>query len=143
MASNLNEKPTLVGVVGYSATRFNKVLGEELVKKSFDELEKIYGRNITIVSGLTNLGIPALAYKEAVNRGWKTCGIACERAKNFKCFKCDEVILVGARWGDESLTFLKKIDVIVKIGGGKQSINEFELAKKMSITAFEYDLPRE
>ena len=54
----------------------------ELVKKSFDELKKIYGGNITIVSSLTNLGMPALGYTEAVNRGWKTCGIA----KHFKFF---------------------------------------------------------
>lgn len=140
--ANLNFlEPLYVGVVGYSATRFDKLEGRYLVKKAFDELEKQFGSNeIVIVSGYTDLGIPSLAYHEAFKRGWKTVGVACEKAINYKCFKCDQVIIVGKRWGDESQTFLDKISVLVKIGGGKQSIRELEMARNMNKIIFEYEL---
>ena len=141
MANVSNQKLAMVGIIGYSGSKFDLNLGEKLIKQSFDELETKFGNNIVIVSGLTNIGIPGLAYKEAFTRGWKTCGIASKKAENHECFKCDEVIIVGDNWGDESLTFLNKIDIIVKIGGGKQSVREFEEAKKMNKITFEHELP--
>ncbi|CAF0713517.1 unnamed protein product [Brachionus calyciflorus] len=129
-----------VGVVGYSATKFDKLKGANLVKKAFDELEKQFGSNIAIVSGYTNIGIPALAYQEAAKRGWKTVGIACKRAKNYDCFQCEEVVIVGNKWGDESETFIDYISVLIKIGGGRQSIKELEMAKFKNKIIFEYKL---
>src|SRR5690348_7922287 len=45
-----------------------------------------------------------------------TCACACVRAE------CDDVVIVGDAWGDESATFLRSIDLMVKIGGGAQSV---------------------
>ncbi len=99
-----------IGIVGYSSTKFNIKKGKALVAKAFDDLEKRFGKELTIVSGLTMLGIPKLAYEEAHKRGLKTVGIACKKAIKYECFNCDEVIIIGSRWGEESETFLNKID---------------------------------
>lgn len=81
----------------------------------------------TICSGLTDLGIPALAYKFAKRLGLRTIGIACSKATEHSCFPVDEKIIVGDDWGAESETFLKKIDALVRIGGGKQSETEWQV----------------
>lgn len=86
------------------------------------------------------MGIPALAYREAVKKGWKTVGIACEKAKEYDLFDVDEKHIVGKEWGDESESFLDMIDMMIKVGGGKQSKEEAEKAKKMGKLVFEYEL---
>ena len=78
------------------------------------------------MSGLTNLGVPRIAYEEAIKLGLRTVGIACKQAEQYECFPCDEVILVGDNWGDESRAFLASIDVLLRVGGGKQSVAEYE-----------------
>jgi hypothetical protein len=49
-------------------------------------------------------------------------------------------IIVGDNWGDESKTFLDSIDMLVRVGGGKQSLEECNEAKKQGIKVVEYDL---
>ena len=134
-------KDYFVGVVGYSDKKFDKTKAKELIKEAFDKIDD--SKNIKIVSGLTALGIPLLAYEEAVKREWKTIGVACEKAKEFDLFPVDETKIVGKDWGDESETFLKMLDCIIRIGGGKQSMEEVKQAKKMGIKVIEYDLEEE
>ena len=129
-----------IGVVGFSTQEFDKKLAKEKIKEAFDIIEKEYKGNFVIISGLTDLGIPSLAYKEAVKRKWKTVGGACQKANEYKLFDCDEKIIIGDDWGDESKKFLSMLDILVKIGGGKQSTKEFEEAKKLGIKTFEYKL---
>ena len=134
-----SKKPLRVGVVGYSDKKFDKKAALELLRQGFDEL--IGSRkNVEIVSGLTDLGIPGIAYKEAVERGYRTVGIACKKASEYKCFECDESIILGEEWGDESGRFLEYIDVLIRVGGGKQSLAEVKSAKKMGKEVKEYEL---
>jgi len=131
-----------IDVVGYSDKKFDKKMAKDLLSDCFDEIEKKNeDKEFIVVSGLTNLGIPALAYEEAVRRGWGTAGIACKKAEEYELFDCDDVRLIGEEWGDESETFLNDISVLVKIGGGKQSKEEFVNAKEMGIITYEKDLP--
>ena len=67
-----NEKPHFnVGVVGYSELKFDITRAKEYIKTAFDKVAERYGgRDIVIVSGLTDLGIPGLAYHEAKKRGY-------------------------------------------------------------------------
>ena len=119
-----------VGVVGFSSGEFDKEIAIDLIHQVFDVIKKsIYGDSIEIVSGLTNMGIPGLAYEAAVRHGFATTGIACSRAENYDCFPCDTTIIVGDDWGDESETFLENIDVLYKFGGGPQSLKEFNAFK--------------
>ena len=139
---NLDKNLIKVGVVGYSAKKFDVEKAKSLISEAFNEIEKNISnvKNFDCVSGLTNVGIPALAYKEAKDRGWKTTGIACKKAIEYEQFDVDNKIIVGENWGDESETFLSNIDVLVKVGGGEQSKNEFKIAKEKGIPCLEYDL---
>jgi len=129
-----------IGVVGYSAKKFDIDKAKKIIKEAFDLVENKFGNQIAIVSGLTAIGIPLLAYQEAVKRGWKTIGVACKKAEEFEQFPVNEKIIAGEEWGEESKTFISMIDVLIRIGGGKQSFKETEMAKNKKIPVFEYDL---
>ncbi len=130
-----------IGVVGYSAQQFDKQAAVQNLKQAYDQLEAQYpGRAKVIVSGLTDLGIPALAYREAAARGWRTVGIACSKAASYDCFPVDEKQIVGHKWGAESQTFLNSIDVLVRVGGGNQSVRETAEMKASGRLVIEYDL---
>jgi hypothetical protein len=134
-----------IGLVGYSNSNFNTSVAKTLMEIAFMTIQdKIEYKNedFSLISGLTNVGIPAIGYELATKKGWKTVGIACEKAEEYECFKVDKKIIVGTEWGDESETFLMNIDILVRIGGGKQSIAETKKAKEMNIETLEYDLPQ-
>ena len=108
-----------------------------------DEISEEASKNICVISGLTSLGIPKLAYEEADRRCWKTVGIACEKAYDYELYPVDEKQIVGKDWGDESETFLSEIDILVCIGGGKQSKSELKTAKDKGIKTYFYELESE
>lgn len=97
-------------------------------------------KTITVVSGLTAIGIPLIAYEEAKERCWKTIGIACKKANEYPQFPVDEKIIVGEDWGDESNTFIKIVDKLIRVGGGSQSISEVKKARNKGIAVLEFDL---
>ena len=131
-----------IGVVGYSSAKFDKALAEALLAVAFKVIEDKYGKtDHEIVSGLTDIGIPALAYRMAVRWGWKTVGLTAKEAKQYECFPVDKEVIAGEKFGDESEKFIKYIDCMVRIGGGKQSKKEVEMAKAKGLEVFEYDLP--
>ena len=131
-----------IGVVGYSDKKFDTDIAKALLVIALDIVEKDHEDDeYMLVSGLTDLGIPGLAYEMASKRGYKTMGVACEKAKDYDCYDVDEEIIEGKEWGDESKTFLSKLDVLIRIGGGDQSMEEVATAKGMKIPVYEYDLP--
>ena len=128
-----------IGVVGYSDKKFDITQARKYLVEAFDKIVRRYpDHTFSVVSGLTDLGIPSLAYREATSRGWQTVGIASEKAREFPLFPVDESIISGENWGDESPLFLSSIDILLKIGGGKQSEREFNTFKGPRI---EYSLP--
>ena len=135
-----------IGVVGYSAGKFSQEIAERLVDIGFEYMEISTGEHqFEIVSGYTDLGIPALAYRHATAAGHRTVGIACKKAEEYDCYPTDETIIVGDNWGDESETFLKSIDGLIRIGGGPQSFKEATLFRQMKPGApiIEMELRRE
>ena len=131
-----------IGVVGYSGGKFDETIGKALVRIGLDLFEKMHeGEEFSVVSGLTDMGIPAIAYRVADEKGWKTVGIACSKADDNPCYDVDERVIEGDDWGDESETFLNSIDVLLRVGGGKQSLDETERAKGKGLDVFEFDLP--
>jgi len=131
-----------VGVVGYSGAKFNEDVAKALLAIAFDIVESEFKKKeYAIVSGLTDVGIPGIAYRMAEKRGWKTIGLTAEEAKEYDCYPVDEEIIVGKKFGDESKDFIESLDCIIRIGGGKQSLKEVEMAKDRGIPAYEYDLP--
>ena len=135
-----------IGVVGYSGGKFDEKIAKALMAIALDIVEENHpDKEYALVSGFTDMGIPAIAYRMADKRDWRTVGIACSKADENPCYDVDESIIEGDDWGDESETFLNAIDVFVRIGGGKQSLEETEKAKsKKNIKAvYEFDLPEQ
>ena len=130
-----------IGVVGYSGGKFNEDIAKALMVIALDVVEENHPeKEYALVSGLTDMGIPGIAYRMADKRGYKTVGIACAKADENPCYDVDERVIEGEDWGDESETFLKSIDALIRIGGGKQSIAETEIAKKKGLPVYEFDL---
>ena len=130
-----------IGVVGFSdEKKYDKKDGVKAIKDAFNNIRDLFtDKEIHIVSGLTKVGIPNLAYEEAGARGWQTVGIAPKEAEQYDLFPVNEKIIVGDKFGDESLVFIDYIDVFVKIGGGKQSEKEAEMAKEQNIPIMNMD----
>jgi hypothetical protein len=128
-----------IGVAGYSGQKFDEEKAEAELNRLLDEARE--GRSdVDIASGLTNLGIPAIGYRIAAARGWETTGIACSKATKYECFPVDNEIIVGDQWGDESETFLDYIDVLVRVGGGKQTLQEVADFRERGGRVLEADL---
>lgn len=133
-----------VGVVGYCPpSKFDADEALRLIREAFDTVAANHpGRPITIVSGLTDVGVLGIAYREAVERGWRTVGIASERALEHPLFPVDEHIVVGQNWGDESPFFVDSLHMMIRIGGGKQSHAEAAQMTELGrdVLAYELDL---
>ncbi len=86
------------------------------------------------------MGVPAIAYREAVRQGWRTAGYACSRAAGLPCFPVDERVIVGSAWGDESDAFVAAVEVLIRVGGGPQSHREVAMARALGVEVTEYEL---
>lgn len=130
-----------IGVVGYSGQKFDEQSAIMMLDLAFSRLDLQYDpEHIEIVSGLTNLGIPKLSYELATNLGYLTRGVACKLAYDYPIFDCDVVEIIGENWGDESEHFLSTIDVLVRVGGGEQTMAETNIAKERGVAIIEFDL---
>jgi hypothetical protein len=138
-----------LGIVGYSEGTFDETEAKRLIVLGIYHVESTSGKMVThMVSGLTDQGIPGLAYRIAVDPlggEMTTVGIACSKASDYPCFPVDDKIIVGKDWGDESETFLTYIDALVRVGGGKQSLREASQFRKLKPNApiVEFELPRD
>lgn len=138
------QKRLKIGVVGYSAKKYDTNKAFNLLKVGIRKIlrdHKLTTKDIEIVSGLTNVGIPGQIYFLAKQNDIYTVGIACKKAKDYPIFPVDKKIIVGEDWGDESKTFLKYIDVMLKVGGGDQSNKEAHMCRIAGKKVYEYDLP--
>jgi hypothetical protein len=138
-----NEKDTIyVGVVGYCPpTEFNEEAARWMIIDAYNAIARRFpDKTIWVVSGLTNVGVLKIAYEEAARRGWKTMGVACAKAKDFELFPVDQAIIKGDEWGDETASFLSIINILIRLGLGKQSLEEARIAKEMGAIVISYDL---
>lgn len=133
--------PLQIGVTGYSLTSFNEATARKYIANGFTKIHTQHNAQTpVIVSGLTDYGIPALAYREADARNWSTRGIAPRQARLFPWYPVDSYTLRGDNWGDESEYFLREIDVLLRVGGGSQAVTEARLAATQNIPLYEYTL---
>lgn len=145
-------KEVNIGFVGYSDSKFDVQRAKQIIYDIFQVIERKYcteenmDMKINIITGATNLGIPALVYEIAHNENvkygnWFTLvGFMAKEGYKYKLYPCDEIYAYGEKFGDESSYFIDRIDVLYKIGGGKQSIKEFQMAKDKGIETVEYSL---
>lgn len=116
--------PFRLGIIGFSGQAFDEGAARAILRREIGRAA-LFHQDVAVVSGLTALGVPLIAYQVAGELGLLTVGVACEKAKEYECWPCDEVVIVGEDWGDESETFLSSINYLLKVGGGKQSVAEF------------------
>ncbi len=160
-------KQARIGVVGYCPpTKYDEVKALQFLEEAFDRIESDFaGRDIVIVSGATNVGVLAQAYKLATQRGFGTGGVACVKAANYDLFPMTEKpVIVGKNWGEESPVFVRGVGVIkdvepekvgeyqnhphygldamVRIGIGPQSLRETTMIREMGKPTYEFDLPK-
>ncbi|KYK27107.1 hypothetical protein AYK26_00205 [Euryarchaeota archaeon SM23-78] len=136
-----------LGVVGYCPpAKFDVKKAEALVNQGYNRVVADFpDTENTVVSGLTNVGVLKIAYEQAKRRGWRTAGVACEKVYEFQdnWFPVDEKpVIIGENWGDESQTFLETIDVLLRVGGGIQSIREAIQTRAMGKPVYEYELEK-
>jgi hypothetical protein len=141
-----------IGFVGYSNMNFDIEKAKSIIYDIFDVIENKYCNEenletkINIISGATDIGIPSLVYNVADNENlkygkWFTLvGIMAKEGYKYPLYPCDKIYAVGEHFGEESEFFLNKLNALYKIGGGKQSDKESELAKRKGIVVYEYSL---
>lgn len=132
-----------VGFVGYSAACFDIDVAQQLVDQAFATVQTL-GTIKEVVSGLTDMGIPALVYRKADQLGLHTVGLSCQAALEYPLYPVDETVIVGKEWNDphESEALIRRINVLIKIGGGPQSEREFEMARAAGKIVIEFPLAR-
>lgn len=138
-------KKLKLGVVGYCPpTKFDENKARDLINDAYDKVTKDFpDYEVTIVAGITNVGVLKLAYEEAKRRNWRTAGVGCKKAYDFEWFPVDEKpIIIGENWGDESPTFIKSIDALVRIGSEPQSLEETRKIKSLGKPVYEYELEK-
>jgi hypothetical protein len=121
-----------LGVVGFSAKNFDQEAAKRFVAEGierFIQLTQASPGELELVSGLTNQGVPKLAYEYAALNKIRTIGISAQKAKRFAKFPVDRIEYHGKDFGDESPAFIDYITHLLRVGGGKQSRHEVELFK--------------
>ncbi|MEZ4773563.1 MAG: hypothetical protein R3D00_10310 [Bacteroidia bacterium] len=124
------------GIVGFSRDQFDKKAAYLILDKIFRRIKEAHqDQPIEIVSGYTNSGVPKIAYELADKYRFTTTGFSAKQALQVKSgvYPVNKCILVGEKFGDESVSFVRYIDALIRIGGGKQSRNEVELFRKMNV----------
>ena len=126
------KKPIKYGIVGFSRNQFDKQAAHKILAELFRNIKtKHPERQIEIVSGYTNSGVPKLAYELACKFGFVTVGFSARQALKVRAgvFPVDKVMLQGEKFGDESEDFVRYIDGLIRVGGGRQSRRECEMFK--------------
>tara|TARA_B100000508_G_C11447650_1_gene272288 strand:+ start:1071 stop:1499 length:429 start_codon:yes stop_codon:yes gene_type:complete len=134
-----------VGLAGYCPpSKFDEDEAGHMITDAFNYIESQFPDHfVYLVSGWTNVGIPALGYAEATKRGWSTVGVASNKAFDFELFPVNHAYAVGKNWGDESERFLSEIECMIRIGGGEQSMRETAIVRERGQLTLEYNLPQQ
>jgi orotate phosphoribosyltransferase-like protein len=123
-----------IGVVGFSRNQFDKTAATQKLKAIILRLTQAKDpQSFELVSGYTASGVPKIAYLIADELGIETVGFSANQALKVKngVYPVKKVILIGEKFGDESQKFVEYIDILVRIGGGKQSREEVALFQKL------------
>lgn len=124
--------PFKIGVVGFSRPHFDHKIATSRLREHLNCMLKAWEcapSETELVSGLTNMGVPRLAYQVGQELGMITVGFSAAQAKRVRCgcYPVDKTIIVGKRFGDESQDFVGYIDTLIRAGGGPQSRHEVSL----------------
>lgn len=131
----MNDAVTMsVGVVGFSQNQFDHKMAEQIIRTYYEKLVSEHSdKTIEIVSGYTNTGVVKIAYELADEFGFVTVGFSAKQALTVRAglYPVQKVILRGEKFGDESSDFVRYINRLLRVGGGKQSRAETQLFKEI------------
>ena len=116
----MSRKIIKYGIVGFSRNQFDQTTARHILDALFQKIKaKHQDKEIEIVSGYTNMGVPKVAYELAEKYGFITIGFSAEQALRVRSgvYDVDKRILVGKRFGDESEAFVQYIDALIRVGG--------------------------
>lgn len=134
----------VIGVIGQSSV--TRAFEEEVWAKVSAELNRVGDKkDILVLGGLTDVpSAHRAAYMIARRKGWSVGGIACERSSKHKWFPMDQegdiLKITGRHWGDEMEEFVKRCDMLIRVGGNKQVVEYAQMARDRGITVTEVDL---
>ncbi|MFH1047449.1 MAG: hypothetical protein V1738_04055 [Patescibacteria group bacterium] len=132
-----------IGVVGYlPPSEFDEKEALLRLQQSFDDIDRRWPDQLkAVVSGLTDVGIHAIAYREAERRGWMTVGICCRRAFDHNLYPCAVKVFAGKDFGDdeEVRAFTKNLNCLVRIGDGPISRRITEQLRNEGLPIWEHD----
>lgn len=154
------EKYLTIGVVGYFSQPFDvsiaslkmqKLLYDAFIDKYPEcvDLEDTTHREypkVMLITGLTKGGMNSVVYDyvDHCNSGGNVNllagGVACEKAAEYDSHKVDWKLIVGKDWGDESASFVNACDILIRIGGGEQSMHEVQIARNLGKKVYESNL---
>lgn len=130
------QKVLKIGIVGFSRNQFDQKRARIILAELFEELKNKHPeKEIEIVSGYTDSGVPKIAYELADQFHFTTVGYSANQALKVKSgvYPVKKVILKGERFGDESEAFVDYIDGLIRVGGGAQSGRETQMFKDKHI----------
>ena len=159
-----------IGFAGYCPpSKYDKEKALEYICEAFNQIETDFpDQEKVLVSGLSDVETLSMAYNEASRRGWKTAAVTSEKVMeeySNQLYPVDEEpIIVGNEWGAESPVFTDgkskisevdpskveqyrnhphdRLDALVRIGLGLQSIAEAARVGELGKNTYEYDLLR-
>ena len=132
-----------VGIAGFSRPDFDREQTERVLRAVFFSLARQWApqsaSRVTVVAGLTDVGISSIGYRLAEELGWRTRGVASLQAFGHPWFPVDRALLSGSRWGDESQAFIGQIDAFVRVGGGHIARNEEKMARDRHLPTLAFE----
>jgi hypothetical protein len=95
------------------------------------DCQRRYGQRLVIASGATDQGMLKLAYEVCQFLHIIAMGIAPDQALEFPLGRMQYMLPFGTNFGDESQVFVRAIDELIVIGGGRQSERELFAAARV------------
>jgi hypothetical protein len=93
--------------------------------------QRRYGQRLVIASGATNQGVLQLTYEVCAFLNIVAMGIAPDAALDFPLGRMRYMLPFGSNFGDESHVFVRTIDELIVLGGGRQSERELFAAARV------------
>jgi hypothetical protein len=132
----------IVGVAGFARPWSQMELSEaELAQMIADaraslchelaDRQRRFGQRLIIASGATDQGVLQLTYEVCGFLNITAMGIAPDQALDFPLGKMRYMLPFGSSFGDESHVFVRTIDELILLGGGRQSERELFAAARV------------
>ena len=123
-------------------TVVDETLSDGAIISALDLINKLhFGEDITLVSGLTDVGIMRVGYRFARNLGWTLFGVTSGKAisKGYPLFEVDHQEIIGDNWGDESESFIAYAKTatcyFINVAGGDQAGREEQMVREANPNA--------